>query len=134
MKKILGILYFFFIAVPLAGIVFITAQILFSMKKMFSIIIVFLMSGICYSQPKKSITKETDLSVTIKYKVVSDTLTGSVITYDKEGYLQRHAGKVIRKISVFENQNIKPEVQSVSYYLENWTAIKPEDVFDFRAK
>ena len=134
MKKIFEILYFFFIAVPLAGIVFITTQILFSMKKMFSIIIIFLIAGICYSQPKKSIPKETDLSVTIKYKIVSDTLIGDIITYDKEGYLQRHAGKVIRKRSVFENQNIRPEVQSVSYYLENWTALKQEDVFDFRAK
>ncbi len=63
--------------------------------------ILILISVMGFAQPKKQ--TEFNEGVTIKFKSITDTLSGNIISYDKEGYLQRKSGKVIRKISVFEN-------------------------------
>ncbi len=72
--------------------------------------------------------------ITLKYKEVYDTLKATVITYGKDGNLKFQPGKVVRKISVFENQNIKPEITAATYFNDKWEAIKSEDVYDVKQK
>lgn len=81
-----------------------------------------------------SATAFAQKEITIKYKEVSDTLKVTVVTYGKDGNLKFQSGKVIRKISVFENQNLKPEVTGAAYFTDKWEAIKPEDVYDVKPK
>lgn len=87
-----------------------------------------------FAQPNRPKPVDNTLSVVIKYREVKDTLAGFVIVADKEGYLQRKQGKTISIISVFENRLINPELKSINYFLEDWTPIKPEDVYDFKPR
>ncbi len=73
-------------------------------------------------------------SLNLKYRSVKDTIQATIIVYGKDGFLQKKEGKVVRQISVFEIKSLQPEVTSTLYFLNDWTAIKPEDVYEARQK
>ncbi len=73
-------------------------------------------------------------SLNLKYRSVKDTIPATIIVYGKDGFLQKKDGKVIRQISVFEIKSLQPEVTSTLYFLNDWTAIKQEDVYEARPK
>lgn len=116
------------------------------MKSVLLILSVFLFSA-TQAQPKN---KGTDLtvgggkmvtagtaaydSISLKRISVKDTVNANIIVYDSEGYLQRKSGKVIRKIWVYENRSIQPEVYEAKYFDDKWAAIKNENVYEAKTK
>ena len=99
-----------------------------------------LFSATTFAQPSaiKPKTQKSEIkndqilgALEIKYNLITDTITVVFIVYDKEGYLKKQPGKVVRKVRYYE-QRIQAEVESELYFTDSWATIKREDFYDLK--